>query len=213
MIRTKKNLIDFTCQKCGETVKIEKWRLKDTRKYCNRECYLEVVAEQKREREAKKPKKKKQVKKTYMKICGFCEEEFEVQYKVKQKFCSQQCANRFNVDSKKVPIITKFCLFCGEEYETRNRYQKFCGRDCSSANYHSRSKTEAKKIAKSLPVLPSKPTIPIWQVKIYLDKKVFKKFYHKGTVQTSIRKIKPSEKFVRMDIHIRFIGESKLEND
>lgn len=149
-----------------------------------------------------------------IKICEYCGEEYQVVFsKPEQKYCSTQCYT----NSQKIPLITKDCLFCGEKYETKNRFQKFCGKICSSASYHSRSITKTKRIAKSLPVLVSRPTIPIWQTKIYIGKKLFKKFSHTGTVHGIIRKIismeEQPEKYKPIDIHIEKIGESKIEND
>lgn len=172
MVRSK-NLVDFTCQKCDKTMKIEKWRIKPTRKYCSKECQYAAARKL-------KPVKEKKLKKIKP-------------IKIKKE--------------KKINFFV--CAFCLIEFSSDKKERKYCSQSCVSKHYHSKKKAE--KFAKAVPLLESNKKIPNWNIQVYLDKELSKEFQHEGTVEGTINlliaQIKPTEKFKRMDIHIRMLND------
>lgn len=91
-----------------------------------------------------KKKRKNQHKKVFLK-CKECGRYFEVPHydKNKRKFCSRTCSSRnYNRTRKKHTVVTKACLYCGEEFTCKSfpnkKEQRFCSTDC--CNRYNRKK-------------------------------------------------------------------------
>lgn len=193
MVKPKK-IINFTCQKCGKTVKLEKWRVQKSRKYCSKKCYLESVGEQKEKNELKKKVKKKKVKK---------------KKQPKEKKIEKV------VEKKRKQEFKKTCLVCKFDFLTMKENQKFCSRECNQKYQSTKNKTKNKNLAKAFPIIKIS-TITEWNIEIYCNKKFQEECQHQGTINGVMKRI---AKFFReekpanlktIDIHIRFLREVEL---
>lgn len=154
-----------------------------------------------------------------IKICEQCGEEYEIdKYKVKQRFCSRKCSTRYTSKTRIIPLIIKTCLFCGEDYETKNNSRKYCGKSCSMAHFQSKKRNvkNDKNLAKAVPVIKSEPTIPVWNTIVRKNNEIFEEFEHIGSVQGILRRITaldlPKDK-EPIDIRIMKIGETTMKNE
>lgn len=67
----------------------------------------------------------------YTYVCINCGKTYETKYKndSDHKFCSTSCSSKF---SHKSSVRTRKCEFCGEDYEAKNKTQRFCSMKCQS---------------------------------------------------------------------------------
>ena len=48
-------------------------------------------------------------------------------------FCSLSCGAIYSNASRKLPIVTIVCEYCGEDFKTTRKKSRFCSRSCASA--------------------------------------------------------------------------------
>jgi predicted nucleic acid-binding Zn ribbon protein len=71
-------------------------------------------------------------------------------YRSNQKYCSDKCrdkAYKKKYKYKKKKVITKKCIWCGEEFETNNKKKTFCSNECYLKNHetvYSKKKQEKR---------------------------------------------------------------------
>ena len=74
-------------------------------------------------------------------------------------YCSDKCRREWG---KKHPTLYKHeCLFCGKEFESSTREQKFCSRDCYVRNRFWRQE-DTEEVVKLLLAGKKVPKIPKW---------------------------------------------------
>jgi hypothetical protein len=133
------------CQQCGIEIdlyqkhfnkKFQKWyyRKDRTNKYCSEQCV--GLSKQKNE----------------TRNCLFCDKKFEVPRYESQKYCSQSCSGKANINCSKawnMPQAPKkrkvkkiICENCNEAVETTRR--KYCSKKCAKAKQWENGKVEHK---------------------------------------------------------------------
>lgn len=90
------------------------------------------------------PRKKKEPVK-YIKVCAYCNNEFEAK-SIAKKYCCTTCKDIAYRISKGIVVNTnpkpfkKICIICGQEFETRRETTVCCSPKCSQAKQNARKK-------------------------------------------------------------------------
>ena len=93
-------------------------------------------------------------------ICRQCGNPIEINPDGRRRvYCSDKCRREWG---KKHPTLYKHeCLFCGKEFESSTREQKFCSRDCYVRNRFWRQE-DTEEVVKLLLAGKKVPKIPKW---------------------------------------------------
>lgn len=128
------------CEYCGKQF-TQPHRRGRERKYCSEECRRQADKDNKRIKYVGK-------RQTHCALCGV-----ELP-KYKTKFCSSQCASRYNNIQKGIiedhGELTKTCPVCGKTFKTWKSRQIVCSTECSTkrknrAEYHTDEQKEKRK--------------------------------------------------------------------
>lgn len=144
MTRSQKNFYNRKCKQCGGQIQNK------NSKFCCRECYWEYKRNNEYPGQFKKGhapckiiKESKYPLESF--VCPVCGKNFKKRITKKKRpqavYCCQKCAykgrslgftkrrieNGYNVEKKQ---HEKICSFCGKEYKTTKKTQKYCCRKC-----------------------------------------------------------------------------------